>query len=219
MTKDPPPHHKHTSSHAYLPVSSELHVGHGPTLLSRRLMLAGLLTSGGAFFARSATAGAAIPVRLDELLGQSEHVLVGTPRQSESMWEQMGDTRRIVTYTRVAVNETLDESMPRDAEVFVRTLGGVVGEIGQIVHGEAKLELEAPSVLFLRSRREGTFRVTAMAQGHYPLSPDDEGTLRLNASPRLPDFISNDRAAAAAQLRGKSLPYAHALIRRLRHGR
>src|SRR5690606_19671273 len=89
-----------------------------PRDVSRRLVLAGLLTSCGVFFTRSATAGAAIPIRLDELLGQSEHVLVGTPRQSEAMWERVGDTRRIVTYTRLAVAETLDGSEPKDGELF-----------------------------------------------------------------------------------------------------
>lgn len=194
-------------------------VSDGPRLhLDRRQWLAGLSAAAGMLLTRPGMAGAAVPITLQTLLRQSEHVLVGTPQAAESMWEVVGDTRRIVTYTRVGVDETLDERPPKDGDMFVRTLGGAVGDIGQIVHGEAELEHGAPSVLFLRGRPDGTFRITAMAQGHYPLGLDAEGSFRLELSPRLPDFITQDHQAAVGQLRGKTLQYAHDLIRKLRHG-
>jgi len=106
---------------------------------------------------------------MPELVGDSTLVVAGTPLESRSLWE--GDAhihgRRIVTYTRVRVDRLLD-GPPQD-EVWIRTLGGEVDDVGQQVAGEAVLRVPQPSLLFLRARTDGTHVVVGMGQGQYPL--------------------------------------------------
>lgn len=184
-----------------------------PGLVSRRSWLAGLGGLGAAcLLPRSARAGAITPMSLRDLVEASQHVVVATPRVSDSMWEQVGDDRRIVTYTRLTIDETLDARPPADSELMVRTLGGQVGPLGQVVHGEAELRQDEVSVLFLKARADGTFRVTALAQGHYPLTNDNDGLRRLAISPRLSEVFGKEDGSAIAQLRGQSLDIARSLI-------
>lgn len=189
----------------------------------RRAALLGLLASGlVCAIPRGARAGAALPVPLNELISRSRLSLVGTARQASSVWEGSGGGRRIVTYSRVEVHQRLDGQSVSTSELFVRTLGGAVGELAQAVHGEAQLELGKPAVFFLRDLAiapEGSdaavgdvFVITAMAQGHYPLLKDNEGTDRLTLSPKLGDFLRADPHCAVNKLRGKSVADAERLV-------
>jgi hypothetical protein len=183
--------------------------------LSRRSWLAGL---GGVglcgLYADRAFASVIIPTSLQELVQTSEHVVVATPRVGDSAWEDVGGSRRIVTYTRLTIEEAIDSREPADSELMVRTLGGQVGPLGQVVHGEAELRRDEVCVLFLKDRRDGTFRVTGLAQGHYPLVFDTGGTRRLNTSPHLGEVLGkhDDAKSAVAQLRGQPLDRARLLI-------
>jgi len=95
---------------------------------------------------------------------------------------------------------------------LVRTLGGRVNGVGQIVHGEAQLRAREPSLVFLRTRADGSTAITAMAQGHYPLRPDPGGLLRLNPSPFLPELLQAN-GGAVERLRGASIADAVQRIR------
>ncbi len=163
----------------------------------------------------------AIPTPLQDLVAASEHVVVGTPRVGDSIWEEVSGSKRIVTYTRLTIEETLDGRNPADSEVMVRTLGGQVGQLGQIVHGEAELRREEVCVVFLKDRRDGTFRVTGLAQGHYPLIFDPQGVRRLETSPHLAEVLDKHKhlESAVEQLRGQSLDKARALISEVRRGK
>ncbi len=126
----------------------------------------------------SAEAAVSVQVSVEELARQSAAVIVGKALERTSTWEELAGGRRIVTYTRVAVEETIVGSQTN--EVMVRTLGGAVGRVGQQVSGEATLVLGQRAVLFLTD--DGPVKVvTAMAQGHYPLI-ENGGEVRLSAS-------------------------------------
>lgn len=157
-------------------------------MVARRGALFVLLVGLVALFAPSdAHASLARALRLGELVHYSQAIVVGTPMSASSRWESVGGTRRIVTYTRVRVDQSIDGSAGN--ELVIRTLGGQVGQIGQVVEGEALLIVGKPALLFVYRGVSGTLSVTAMAQGHFPLRPDAQGTLRLHASPRLPRLI------------------------------
>lgn len=166
-------------------------------MLSRRQVLQGIggVCAGticglsGVSTPRTAWASTARAISLPQLVGLSQHALVGTPTGATSRWETVGSSRRIVTYVTVEVSHPIDGRPPGDTALMVRTLGGTVGDIGQLVHGEARLELGAPSVVFLTSDVDGVLGVTAMAQGHYPLSFDADKIARLRASPDMPSLI------------------------------
>jgi hypothetical protein len=55
----------------------------------------------------------------------------------------------------------------------VRTLGGVVGKIGQLVEGEAVFVPGQASLLFLHDGTAGSLVVTARGQGQFPVAEAD----------------------------------------------
>jgi hypothetical protein len=171
-----------------------------------------LLVAAGAVAAlgsKHAWASIARAVSLAELCRASERAVVARAVDYQCRWEPVGGRRRIVTYTRLVLDETL--AGPADAEIMVRTLGGQVGDIGQVVHGEALLLIDEHALLFLMPSSDGVLGVTAMAQGHYPIR---DGKMR--ASPRAPELIDAERSALKA-LAGKSVPDALGLVRKAWH--
>jgi hypothetical protein len=159
-----------------------------------------------------AFAGAARPISLSDLVKRSKHVVVATPRVADSMWEEIGGSRRLVTYTRLTLEESLDDRLVEGNEVLVRTLGGRLGALGQIVHGEAELRRDETSVVFLKARHDGTYHISGLAQGHYPLHTDVAQVRRLSSSPHLPTFVGQATDAATTQLSGQSLSRARSLV-------
>ncbi len=164
---------------------------------------------------RVAEASLARGLSLHELVGASRHALVVTPLESVSQWETFGGRRLIVTDTRAHVEEVLALDTPVESELWIRVLGGVVGDRGQRVAGQAELVLGKPSALFLSPATSTLAYVTGAAQGHYPLVPDGRAALRLRPSPRLPELLEPDRAAAAV-LAGTTIAEARELVRAVR---
>jgi hypothetical protein len=74
----------------------------------------------------------------------------------------------------VHVDTAVAGELGTSAETWVRTLGGVVGNVGQRVEGEAVLTVGRPCLLFLRKGPvDGFYDVTARAQGQFPLVIDE----------------------------------------------
>lgn len=115
---------------------------------------------------RSAEAAVAVLISLEDLTAASAYVVVATAGEQRSVWEETPTGRRIVTYTRLAVDRSV--AGPDEKELWVRTLGGVVDNIGQAVSGEAQLTRGSRAMVFLAKVQAGLV-VTAMAQGHYPV--------------------------------------------------
>jgi hypothetical protein len=181
-------------------------------MLTRRRAL--ILAGAGALslvFPRRAGASVARALSLAELVRQSESVALATALQAESRWETVGRARRIVTYTRLRVDEPF-HGAARDSEVLVRTLGGRVGDVGQIVHGEAMLVVGEQAVLFLGLAPDGAVAVAGMSQGHYPVRRDQKGTARLAPSPRLFELVGGD--SAVERLSGRTPNEARDLVRK-----
>lgn len=147
---------------------------------------------------------------LSELVIASQHVVIGVPGEAWSRWENVGPSRRIVTYTRVKVEETISGT-PSGAELLVRTLGGRVGDIGQITYGEAVLKRGQRSMLFVRPDQDGRLTVTGMAQGHFPVKADNQGFYKLLASPELAELVGV-RDSAVSRLVGKTVSESQRLI-------
>jgi len=152
-----------------------------PAIFATLLALGGVpLAASISLLPRCALAATALELSMSDLVAGATLVLAGTPLDSRSVWEVDAHGRRIVTYTRVRVERLLDGT-PR-AEVWVRTLGGEVDDIAQQVAGEAVLRIAQPSLLFLKSRADGTQVVVGMEQGQYPLDARPEsGPARVRA--------------------------------------
>lgn len=170
-------------------------------MLAAALLVTLLPSGAGASLARA--------VSLAQLVGASEQIVVGTPLEAHARWETLAGHKRIVTYTRVRVDAAIDGG--GESEVLVRTLGGHVGDIGQVVSGEAVLSIGKTALMFLGRAPDGVLGVTAMAQGHFPLRRDSSGTLRLTPSPRLATLVGT-KHSAVRQLVGRSVPEAEQLI-------
>src|SRR5208337_4957250 len=64
-------------------------------------------------------------------------------------------------------------------EVWIRTMGGIVGKIGQVVDGEAVFTVGRSALVFLHAAPAGTYDVTARAQGQFPVTLDEKNEARV----------------------------------------
>jgi hypothetical protein len=152
---------------------------------------------------------------LEELVGFSTYVVVGTAGEHYSVWEDLPGGRRIVTYTRLTVERAVAGTP--GTELWVRTLGGAVGQIGQAVPGEAQLHTGSRALLFL-AQGSSAVVVTAMAQGHYPVVVDDKSTPRLAPSPETSLLIPRPGPVVYARERlvGATVDEAAAMVKETR---
>jgi hypothetical protein len=136
---------------------------------------------------RTADASTSVAVTWERLVQASTSVATVTPVTQTSVWEG----GRIVTYTDAHVDEPV-AGAPLAEHVWVRTLGGDVGRLGQLVEGEAVFTVGRPSLVFLRPATmlaagggaspqgaPGPYAVTARGQGQFAVVVDPHGDLRL----------------------------------------
>ena len=131
----------------------------------------------GALAVPTAHAHSYVEVSVDFLVHRSQRIALATPEDEMSVWEDTSGGRRIVTYHRVRIHENV--SGKGDDEIWVRRLGGVVGDIAQRVHGTAPLQRGQTMLLFLTKRPEGTFSVVGMEQGCFPVKMEQGKPLEL----------------------------------------
>lgn len=167
----------------------------------------------GALFSKQVQASVSRAVPLEALTERSQHVVLGESLDSYSVWERVGGRKHIVTYTRVRAHELLAGADPKADELLVRTLGGTVGELGELVHGEAVLRIGKRSVVFVMPSRDA-LAVTAMAQGHYPLLRDKAGAERLLRSPHAAELV-DEAGSAVKRLPGLQVAEARSLLQQV----
>jgi hypothetical protein len=172
-----------------------------------------LATAGLASFFTAGTVEASVArsVSLKELVQRSRSVVVATPLGASSNWEHLGGSRRIVTYTRVRVDQLVRGSDPGSSELVVRTLGGSVGKIGQLVEGQAELRAGQSSLLFTLELARDLYGVTALAQGEYRVVPEATGRI-VRPSRLLPKLVGG-KESALQRLTGKPLADALGIVR------
>jgi hypothetical protein len=125
-------------------------------------------------WAASAVASVSLSVTWEALLGGSSAAAVVTPIESRAVWED----GRICTYTHVHVQQAVAGDVAPGDEPWVRTLGGVVGKVGQIVDGEAVFSPGRASLVFLRPGAVGALDVTARGQGQFPVVADADPAIK-----------------------------------------
>jgi hypothetical protein len=158
-----------------------------------------------------ANASTARALTLGQLVKRSTSVLVITGVARRTSWQTIAGARRIVTEVRARVDDLVAGTDPSATEVVVRTLGGQVGSIGQIVEGEAELTLGEASFTFLSQTHPDFYAVTGMGQGHYPLSSEARGRI-LRTNRQLPALVGGGTSAVET-LRNRLLGEAMSLVR------
>jgi hypothetical protein len=171
----------------------------------------------GVALARDARASVAIDARLDELVDRATAVAVVRALEQRSVWED----GEIVTYSHVTVTRRLAGRIGGDA--WIRTLGGSVGDIAQLVEGEATFAPGERSLLFLRTRSsghatgsaDGVLAVVERAQGQYALTGREGPGQRLGVAADVgalvapsPPQAGDDARAAREVLTGRTLEEA-----------
>jgi hypothetical protein len=180
---------------------------------TRRGFLLGTLAAGTVLYAEPARATLVRGLPLPEMVRRSQRIVVLEPFASSCRYVEIGGRKTIVTDTRVAVHEDLGPG--GEGELVLRTLGGRLDGVAELVHGQPVLELGARAVAFLKLGRDGQeWWTTGMAQGHFPLTDATEAS-RLLANRGLPDIV--DLASSAVQrLVGRRLGEARELVHQLR---
>jgi len=136
-------------------------------------MAAGVFS--GVLAEREARASVVISALFDEIVRDSSAAVLVTPVDQRSVWQN----GRVYTYTQVHVDRAVAGSLEQDP--WVRTMGGIVGKVGQSVEGEAVLTIGRPGMLFLQPARDdvsGVYEVTARAQGQFPIVLDENNNQR-----------------------------------------
>ncbi|MEO8797167.1 MAG: hypothetical protein ABI551_04715 [Polyangiaceae bacterium] len=134
----------------------------------RPLLLVSALAALPLLDATPAQASVCIALTFDSLVHDSTSASFATPVERKSVWED----GRIITYTRVHIDQKIAGDLNPGDETWVASLGGVVGTIGQVVDGEPQLHVGIPYLLVLRPDRSatsGTRIVTGRAQGEIHL--------------------------------------------------
>lgn len=178
--------------------------------LGRRRFVAGAAALPVWLLAQRANATLMRGLPLRALCAQSRHITLVNALEARCVLLPIGGRPMIVTETKLRVEELLSKATPEHTEITVRTLGGVLDGVGELVHGQAEFTLGTRCVAFLTSGGDGSLWVTGMAQGHYPLLTGGWES-KLGASPHLPTLRDFERSAVHG-LVGRNLSHARALI-------
>jgi hypothetical protein len=164
--------------------------------------------------AGDAQASVSIAATYDGVIKESTAAVLVTPLEQRSVWEN----GRIYTYTRARIDRSAAGELGTGAEAWIRTMGGVVGKVGQVVDGEAVFTMGKPSLVFLHPGPVGAFEVTARAQGQFPLSVDEKKVTRLIKSGAIGAILPPKPGARQGQLQTQST-VPPALLADVVHGR
>jgi len=164
-----------------------------------------------ALLPNSAAATLVIGLTLEQLVRRSTHIVVVSALDAVSSYTTLGGRRCIVTETRVEVRDVIGGREPRDSILSVRTLGGKVGGVGELVLGQAIFSTSSPDVAFLKRGADGAHWFVGMAQGHYPLR-GESADLTLWRSANLPE-IRDLAGSAVRALTGTRLSVARGMVR------
>ena len=132
------------------------------------LFLALATAAAGTTLATPAEASVSVAAPYEMLFEAAETIIVAHPVETRSQWED----GRIATYTKLHVDEGVAGSEATGSDVWVKTMGGTVGDIGQYVDGEPEFAVGSSNLLFLKRLSSGPFVVVTRAQGQFLLEVD-----------------------------------------------
>lgn len=117
---------------------------------------AGVLT-----LSATALGATVLAMELADLVRDADHVVTATAVEEEVFRDERG---RIITDVTIEIGRTIKGSTSRGDVLHVRTLGGIIGDVGMRVPGEPNFPVGTEHVLFLRDERSHC-RSVGMSQG------------------------------------------------------
>ncbi len=140
----------------------------GASACSRRTILAlAVLAAIGA--PASGRASVAEALSLEELTARAEDVWLARCVGASSRYDDRG---RIVTDLVLALDDSMKGRRRAGEEAVITVLGGVVGDVGMQVPGEAHMSVGDEAILFVRTARDGRRHAVGMSQGVFPVARD-----------------------------------------------
>jgi hypothetical protein len=125
------------------------------------------------------------PIR--ELAKEADVVAVGRVTELKSEWDE-GKTR-IITRVSLAVDEYLKEGNERSKTVTIVTLGGEIGEVGEMYTHVPTFRQSEQVAVFLRKDAKGDYRVSGGTQGKYSIERNpDSGQQEMAGKQTVEDF-------------------------------
>jgi hypothetical protein len=113
-----------------------------------------------------ASASVAVALDLETLTARAEEVVLAESVREASRYDDQG---RIVTDVTLEVRDALKGPHQPGERVELTLLGGVVGDVGMRVPGEARLPVGREAIVFAHRANDGRVRTVGMAQGVLPV--------------------------------------------------
>lgn len=120
-------------------------------------------------FAGPALATTVLRMEVADLSREADVVVRGKVAEVHSRWSD----KRIITQITIDVTEAY-KGAPGKTVTIVQP-GGVVGDIGQTVHGMPQFKKDSDVVVFLEKRGEKVFSVVGLAQGLFDVEKSSDG--------------------------------------------
>ena len=144
---------------------------------SRHTLTLLLLTLLAFSFATSVEAATVLQLDLPDAVGRATQIIHGSVLTTDVHWSD--DGRRIYTDATIEIHETLKGVSA--TIVVVRTLGGIVGGVGQMFPGAPKLTVGEEVVLLLQEsavpQPGAPKRIVGLSQGVYRVRPGTNGVV------------------------------------------
>ena len=159
-------------------------------------------------FCASARATTTTYQTLDTLAREADVVALGRVLSVTSGWVGEGSQKSIATEVKLRVDETMKGKAQKEIKFGIQ--GGVVGEIGQVVHGVPSFQVGESVVVFLHHPFAGSEVLTlhGLEQGKYTVETTSDGkeAFAVPASAGA-QFIDRD-TGQPTDVRAQTLPLA-----------
>ena len=134
-------------------------------------------------------------LKIDDLAKRAEVVAVGRVADMKSEWT--ADQTHIVTRVTLSVQEYVKGGEANVSTLTITTLGGEVGDVGELYTHVPTFRQNEVVVVFLEKSADGGYRVSGGTQGKYNIEPDPvSGTPVVAGKDGLEKFTSRVKAAA-----------------------
>ena len=123
-----------------------------------------------ALFAPILRATTVVPPEFEELVRESDYVVRGRVTAVESIWQDKGGSRVIVSKVHVEVLEVIAGAPP--SPLVLTMLGGKIGEKQMVLEGAPRFVVGDEDILFVRDNGRAVSPLTRIMHGRYRIQKD-----------------------------------------------
>jgi len=162
--------------------------------MSKRTLLLALSMGLALLLGGRALATVILPVDLETLCRRADLIVRGTTGATVALTSE--DKKLIHSVTTVSVAQAIKGQAP--AQIEVRTQGGTVGDITQMVSGAPQFHPGEEVILFLRKANERHFVVESFCLGKFEVVKGQDGTAHVRQAVQGLGILQPDGTVRAA---------------------